>query len=205
MGRPTRARLQRELRLVLDEPAYRAQLRGRVMRPYRVRRFHSFGVHSLVDRPVWIAGAHKIAVGERVVILRGGWLAVPSSGWDRPAPILEIGNGVACRPHCTISAAESVVIEDEVVMAAGCTVIDSDHTLGRSDNVLYNPVVSSPVRIGRGSWLGERVSVLRGATIGRFCVIGAGSVVRGSIPDYSVAVGAPARVVGSTREARADD
>jgi acetyltransferase-like isoleucine patch superfamily enzyme len=42
------------------------------------------------------------------------------------------------------------------------------------------------------------VAVLRGADIGRRCIIGANSVVRGHIPDNSIAVGAPARVVGST-------
>ena len=42
--------------------------------------------------------------------------------------------------------------------------------------------------------------MLRGADIGRCCIIGANSVVRGEIPDYSIAVGAPARVVGSTRD-----
>jgi lipopolysaccharide O-acetyltransferase len=201
MARPSRATLRRALRNVLDEPAYRAQLRGRAMRPYRERRFHSFGADSLIDRPVWIAGEHKIAVGERVMVLRGAWIAVTRPGWARPAPVLRLGDGVSCRPYCTISATESVVIEDDVVLATGCTVIDSDHTRGESDNVLYNPLVSAPIRIGRGSWLGDRVSVLRGSDIGRGCVIGANSVVRGSIPDYSVAVGAPARVVGSTREA----
>jgi acetyltransferase-like isoleucine patch superfamily enzyme len=198
MAAASRATLKRQLRLLADEPAYRARLRGRAMRPYRVRRFHAFGRDSLVDRPVWVYGAHKIAVGERVMILHGGWIAVPRPGWDRPGPVLEIGDGVSCRPFCTISAAQSVVIEPDVVMATGCTVIDNDHTLGRSDNVLFNPLETSPVRVGRGTWLGDRVSVLRGADIGRFCLIGANSVVRGVIPDNSIAVGAPARVVGST-------
>jgi acetyltransferase-like isoleucine patch superfamily enzyme len=65
---------------------------------------------------------------------------------------------------------------------------------------MHNPLVSTPVRIGEGTWIGERVAVLRGADIGRCCMIGANSVVRGEIPDYSIAVGAPARVVGSTRD-----
>jgi acetyltransferase-like isoleucine patch superfamily enzyme len=51
------------------------------------------------------------------------------------------------------------------------------------------------VSIGDGSWLGHGTVVLPGAQIGRHVVIGANSVVTGSIPDYSVAVGAPARVV----------
>jgi acetyltransferase-like isoleucine patch superfamily enzyme len=105
------------------------------------------------------------------------------------------------RPYVTISAAESITIEDGVVISAFTTIIDSDHTFANGlPNVMHNPLVSSPVRIGEGTWMGERVAVLRGANIGRCCMIGANSVVRGEIPDYSVAVGAPARVVGSTRE-----
>ena len=52
-----------------------------------------------------------------------------------------------------------------------------------------------PVRIGDGSWLGFGTVVLPGADIGRHVVIGANSVVTGVIPDFSVAVGAPARVI----------
>ena len=52
----------------------------------------------------------------------------------------------------------------------------------------------NPVRIGEGSWIGVGVAVM-GATIGRHCVIGANSVVTRDIPDYSVAVGIPAKVI----------
>jgi acetyltransferase-like isoleucine patch superfamily enzyme len=52
-----------------------------------------------------------------------------------------------------------------------------------------------PVLIGDGSWLGYGTVVLPGARIGKHVVIGANSVVSGEIPDYSVAVGSPARVV----------
>ena len=51
------------------------------------------------------------------------------------------------------------------------------------------------MRIGDGSWIGTGSVVLPGATIGKHCTIGANSVVTGDIPDYSVAVGAPARVI----------
>src|SRR5262249_32063632 len=52
-----------------------------------------------------------------------------------------------------------------------------------------------PVIIGDGSWLGYGTVVLPGARIGKHVVVGANSVVSGEIPDYSVAVGTPARVV----------
>jgi acetyltransferase-like isoleucine patch superfamily enzyme len=62
---------------------------------------------------------------------------------------------------------------------------------------MHNSVATAPIRIGRGTWLAERVAVLRGSSIGRCCIVGANSVVRGELPDYSIAVGTPARVVGT--------
>ncbi|MHC1560119.1 acyltransferase [Actinomycetospora sp. C-140] len=56
-------------------------------------------------------------------------------------------------------------------------------------------IVKTPVRIGPETWIGTKVTVLRGARVGRGCVLGAHAVVRGDVPDHAVAVGAPARVV----------
>jgi acetyltransferase-like isoleucine patch superfamily enzyme len=185
----------------INEPMKRVVLRARIARPYRRLRFHAFGRRSILHRPEWVYGPQQIAIGDGVVILSHSWLAVERDAWDRPAPVLRLGDDVWIRPFCTISAAESVLIEDHVVISAFTTVVDSDHTRGGgSENVLWNPLATSPIRIGSGTWIGERVAVLRGSNIGRSCVIGANSVVRGEIPDHSVAVGAPARVVGSTSE-----
>ncbi|MEO5901984.1 MAG: acyltransferase, partial [Ilumatobacteraceae bacterium] len=52
-----------------------------------------------------------------------------------------------------------------------------------------------PVTIGAGSWLGFGTAVLPGANIGRHVTVGANSVVTGDLPDFCVAVGAPARVI----------
>ena len=51
------------------------------------------------------------------------------------------------------------------------------------------------MRVGSGSWLGHGTVVLPGADIGRHVAVGAGSVVTGPLPDFSVAVGNPARVI----------
>ncbi|MDX6583377.1 MAG: hypothetical protein QOI10_2561 [Solirubrobacterales bacterium] len=189
------------LRHYAEEPAALAALRSRIQRPYRVARFHSYGKGSLIHKPMWIYGAHHITVGDYVLIMPGAWLAAERASWDQPAPALTIGDGTAIRSNCVISATHSVTIEENVLVAGSCTIIDSDHTVGGGRNPLHNPTVSDPVRIGAGTWLSERVTVLRGSDIGRECIIGAHSVVRGEIPDHSIAVGAPARVVGSTRDA----
>jgi lipopolysaccharide O-acetyltransferase len=186
------------IRDLAREPMRRVALEGRVMRPLRTRRFGAFGARSIVHRPLWLYGQHKMAVGEDSLVLHGTWLSVERWAWERTEAVLQIGDRVGIRPYCMISASEHIVIEDDVIIGAFSSVIDSDHTfsMGRP-NVMHNPVETAPVRIGRGTWLAERVAVLRGASIGRCCIVGANSVVRGELPDYSIAVGAPAKVVGA--------
>ena len=63
---------------------------------------------------------------------------------------------------------------------------------------LYPP--DGRVVIGRDVWLGARVMVMPGVTIGDGCVVGAGSVVTSDLPTEAIAVGTPARVVGNRRD-----
>jgi len=178
-------------------PMRRVELRARITRPYWSRRLHSLGENSIVHRPAGVFGAHQIAIGRNSLILGGCHLSVETPAWDRPAPVLSIGDRVGIRPYCMISASESIRIEDDVIIGAFTSVIDSDHTFAQGrPNVMHNSVDTAPIRVGRGTWLAERVAVLRGASIGRCCIVGANSVVRGELPDYAIAVGAPARVVG---------
>jgi acetyltransferase-like isoleucine patch superfamily enzyme len=179
----------------------RVAARARLTRPYWRHRFHSFGEDSILHRPDWVYGSHQVDIGARTIMLGHLWLSVERIAWTAESPVITIGDGVGVRPYCTISAGESIVIEDDVVLSAFTSVIDSDHTYDDGfHSVLWNRLVTSPIRIGRGTWVGERAAVLRGSQIGRYCFIGANSVVKGEIPDYSVAVGAPARVIGSTRD-----
>ena len=192
-------------RALIDQPMRRVELRARITTPFWRRRFHSFGKGTILDRPAWVFGAHHIALGSNSLILYGATLSVESDAWDRPAPVFTVGDRVGIRPHCYFSVSAGVTIEDDVIIGAMSSIIDSDHTfrMGRP-NVMHNPVDAEPIRIGRGSWLAERVAVLRGANIGRCCIVGANSVVKGELPDYSIAVGSPARVVGQVEGVDAD-
>jgi acetyltransferase-like isoleucine patch superfamily enzyme len=114
--------------------------------------------------------------------------------------VLQIGDRVGIRVGCTISAATSVVVEEDVGMGASVTIIDSKHTWGGGHvNPLYGTFDSAPVRIGRGSWLADRVTIAAVADIGEQCAIGPNSVVSGKVADFAIVVGNPGRVVGSTR------
>jgi acetyltransferase-like isoleucine patch superfamily enzyme len=82
-------------------------------------------------------------------------------------------------------------------------VIGGDHDWSDSSRPVLEQARSSlGVTIGTGAWLGAGVKVLDGASIGDGAIVGAGAVARGEIAAGAIAVGIPARVVG-TREARA--
>jgi acetyltransferase-like isoleucine patch superfamily enzyme len=154
----------------------------------------------MLYRPDWVFRPDLISLGDEVWISPHAWLEVGPDVASGAEPAIRIGNRVVMRHHVTVSAQESIVIEDEVLIAAWTSIYDSDHTLGPTGNPIWYPHRIAPVRIGQGTWIGERVAVLKGADIGCHCIIGANSVVSGYIPDHSVAVGAPARTIGDTRE-----
>ena len=186
----------------LRDSETRAALRGRLLHPYRRLRFYSFGHGSFVDRPVWLAGVHKISIGNGTVVLRNCSLATSAATWHREGAAFVIGVNVTVNPHCAFSVTSSLTLEDEVSVGAYSMMVDSLHRLdGPNECYGRNPSVAAPIRVGRGTRVGERVSILRGTNVGRECVIGTNSVVQGRIPDYSIVAGNPARIVGSTRPA----
>lgn len=204
-------RVKHRVRQLVDNPIIRITLRGRLLEPYWRVRFAHFGRRAVVHKLTLLRGAHKIAIGDGTIILRC-WLSTEGESWSRPGPALSIGRRVAMRPFSTIAASESAVIEDDVGIASHSLVTDHDHAFaaeaewsqteerqGTYNPIVFSPLKAAPVRIGQGTWIAERVAVLPGAQIGRHCVIGTNSVVRGEIPDHAIAIGAPARVVGSTR------
>ena len=159
------------------------------------RSFRTFGRGSTLARPCWVHGRQSISIGERVTIWTGARLTAVNASSDRS--LLEIGDGTAIHPNAHVSAARSVRIGKGVLMAPNCYVTDHDHDwLNPADPPRTNArLLAAPTTIGDHVWLGEKVSVLKGVTIGESCVIGAGSVVSGDIPPFSMAVGSPARVV----------
>ena len=112
-------------------------------------------------------------------------------------PVIRLGNRVSATGYLTIGACQSVVIEDDVLIASHVFISDNAHGRSRTDiPYKYQPLENiAAVVIGKGSWIGEHVVVLPGVTIGEYSIIGANSVVARDVPPRSIAVGAPARVV----------
>lgn len=111
-----------------------------------------------------------------------------------PNATLEIGAGAFINYGVSIAARQSVRIGPACSIGTYAIIMDSDfHRLEPERR--NEPPVTRPVILEENVWLGARVIVLPGVTIGAGSAIGAGSVVTRDIPPRSLAVGAPARVI----------
>lgn len=130
-----------------------------------------------------------------MTINRFCWLGAYPQDKQAP-PRLVIGSGSSIGNFNHITCINYVEIGEKVLTADRVHISDNTHGFEDPEApILRQPTTSrGPVVIGPGSWLGEGVSVLS-ARIGRNCVIGANAVVTSDIPDFSVAVGVPARVI----------
>jgi acetyltransferase-like isoleucine patch superfamily enzyme len=160
----------------------------------------------IIRFPFDIRGKRYIDLGEGLTTGKGCRLeAFPKDKGDKV--VMRFGKGCQINDYCHISAMEEVVIEDGVLLAGKVYISDNSHGYyklaqgGGIDNSLptVRPIdreyYTSPIRIGKNTWIAENVVVMPGVSIGEGCVIGANSVVTKSIDRYSMAVGVPAKVI----------
>lgn len=182
----------------------RDAVRGRAFRLLCARRFGGWGRDTLVIAPIAIEGAERIHLGDGVYVAAQTCLAaMPYTG--AASCRLEIGDGSRIGRFNHIYATRRVTIGHRVLTANGVYISDNLHGYRDiSRAVLDQPIVQTrDVKVGDDSWLGHNACVV-GVSIGRHCVIGANAVVTRDIPDYCVAVGAPAAIVRRYDPARAD-
>lgn len=145
--------------------------------------------------PLKINGIENIILHNGVVVHYKTWLAAVPLSRENTCT-LEIGEGTIIGHFNHIYATAGIRIGKNVLTADKVYISDNLH--GYED--ITQPVMFQPVQqkkqvvIGDGAWIGENVCII-GASVGKNSVIGANAVVTKDIPDYCVAVGAPAKVI----------
>jgi len=165
----------------------------------RGMRFGVFGQNSIICFPqTTIFNEQYIHIGSDTMI--GSHVALSAGMIPGQQcltnPVVRIGD------RCLIGRGSGIVghlaidIGDDVWTGHHVYITDQNHGYERVDlPISMQTQPENPVVIGDGSWIGAGSVILPGARIGKHVAIGANSVVNGEIPDFSVAVGSPAKVV----------
>jgi len=125
---------------------------------------------------VWLSQGSYLVTGQSEVVI---------------GPTTYIGH------RCLIYGTAGLQIGRDVLLANDVQLICGNHTFTRRDiPIRSQPPTGKPIVIEDDVWLGASAIVLGGVTVGHGSVVGAGSVVTHSLPPYSIAYGAPARIVG---------
>ena len=164
-------------------------------------RFKKIGHGYFTERPLSLLGLRYTSVG-----------ASFSCGYDckievfnfhngvRFSPVLTIGDNVSINDRVHIAVTHNVTIGDDVLI--GSDVYISDHSHGQTGEIADCAAPSSRVLYSKGAitigdrvWIGSKVCILPGVSIGADCIIAAGAIVTRDIPPLSIAAGCPAKIV----------
>lgn len=158
---------------------------------YELARRQAFARWPLQGDVLEMFADGRLEIGPQVLFEPGVWLTSPAPGR------ITIGAGSFLNQNVMVAALTLVEIGEHCMFANGCVITDANHRFDdpRKPVPWQGFTSKGPTRIGNNVWCGAHVVVTSGVTIGERCVIGAGSVVTSDIPPFSVAAGAPARVI----------
>ena len=141
-------------------------------------------------------GGGGVTLSNNVNLLRDSVLETGQGG------TISIGKDTYLHPRCQVMAYKgSISIGEHVAIAPGCAFYAYNHGTNPDELIKHQPIETrGGINIGDGAWLGFGVIVLDGVSIGAGAIVGAGSVVTDDIPDNSIAVGNPARVISSRQK-----
>lgn len=148
--------------------------------------------HRIIREGKYISIGNNTTIGSYSRIV-----CIDEMGGAKYTPCLKIGDNVSISMHFTAFCSGSLIVENNVLIAANVLITDLNHGIDPESKLDYGDQQYSvkDVKIGQGTWIGQNSVILPGVTIGKKCVIGASSVVTKNIPDYCIAVGNPAKEI----------
>ena len=156
-----------------------------------------FGKNYIIRKPLLIKGKKYIYIKNNVRIRDNSRIEAISKWGDyKFIPKIIIEEGVSIEQNLHLTCANEVIIGKETTISANVFITDIDHNYNQiNKSVLYQGLDVKKTSIGEYSFIGIGVKIMAGVNIGKNCIIGANAVVTTDIPEYSVAVGIPAKVI----------
>lgn len=153
--------------------------------------FLKFGFPSYIGKPIFLSGVNRVIIEHNVRIQPNSRIETHDSGLIHIEKDVSIGQNF----HIT-SAQQKLNIGAQTTILGNVFITNIDHDYQEiSVHVMRQRMLVSKTVIGNNCFIGYGAAIQAGTVLGRQCVVGAHSVVRGTFPDYCVIVGAPARIV----------
>ena len=157
----------------------------------------NFEKGAYVKKPYVIDGGQYIHLGENVSISAySKWSCFDNYAGKEYTPSIDIGKNVFANRFLTVLSADKLIIGNNTFLGSYVSITNENHGI-IPDEICYGqqPLTTNEVIIGDNCWIGDHTTILPGVIIGSYSIIGAGSVVTKNIPEYSMAVGVPAKVI----------
>ena len=188
----------------LTSASLRWVVRQRAWTPYYLKRYWRFAIFKLrhprvVTQGFVFLGKHieiEVAKGYAQLVL-GKWVHIGDGNKLRVHNgSIRIGDKTVLGSENVINAHLDIEIGPATLVSDWVYICDFDHVMRELDRPIKDQgLLCSPVRIGGGCWIGTKVTVLRGTTVGDGSVLAAHTVARGLVPAGSVVGGAPCSVL----------
>ena len=188
------------MRRVFDTIIFRLRQQAWLLwaRP-RTLRWKLLGMHvgpgTILPR-IEVTWPHQVSLGARCKLESG--VRFKFDGPWRDGPRIVIGDDSWLGADCEFNIHERITIGRHAMIAAGCRFVDSAHGFAdRSVPMIRQRGENATITIEEDVWIGAQVVVLKGVTISRGAIIGAGAVVTKSIPAFEIWAGVPAKKIGA--------
>lgn len=160
------------------------------------RKFKHLGKNVIIKKPIYITPS-TITISDRVFIHFNARIeGITSHVGVKFSPSIVIGKACTIQQNLHLTCANEVFIGSNTAIAANVTITDINHPYEDiTKPIEQQPLEVFSVNIGEDCKIYNNSIILPGTSIGKHCTIGANSVVSGIIPDYSVVVGAPAKII----------
>jgi acetyltransferase-like isoleucine patch superfamily enzyme len=152
--------------------------------------FKKISFPSHIGVPIFTKGLNRVIIKKQVRILPGVRIETHGSGTITFEENITIGQ------NFHVTSAGNLIIGSDTTILGNVFITNIDHNyqeIGKP--ILDQKLIIRETRIGSNCFIGYGAAIQAGTILGKQCIVGASSVVRGEFPDYSVIVGIPAKVV----------